>query len=96
MHLSQIAMLVATAIALLGVIFRQMGLVRTELNARIDSVRGEINGTRTELDAKIDGTNARIDGLRNELLATMQPIARLLERLDQDARDHLKTHHSPG
>ncbi|MCP2336719.1 apolipoprotein A1/A4/E family protein [Actinomadura rupiterrae] len=107
MHLPQIATLVATALALLGVIFRQMGLVRAELNARIDSVRGEINGTRTELDAKIDGTNARIDGLRsemsakfdglrNELLATMQPMTRLLERLDQDARDHLKTHHSSG
>ncbi|MFC4911113.1 hypothetical protein [Actinomadura gamaensis] len=107
MYLAQIATLVATALALLGVVFRQMGLVRAELNARIESVGKEVHGTRAELDAKIDGTNARIeglraemaakfDGLRSELLATMQPMARLLERLDQDSRDHLKTYHNPG
>ncbi|MFC4911111.1 hypothetical protein [Actinomadura gamaensis] len=111
MHLSQLAPLVATVLALLGVIFRQMGLVRAELSARIESVGKEVHAIHAELDAKIeakvDGANARIDGLRGEmaarfdgqceeLLATMQPVVRLLERLEQDSRDHFKMHHHPG
>ncbi|MCP2343459.1 hypothetical protein [Actinomadura rupiterrae] len=110
MHLAQIWPLIAAAVAIVGVIFRQMGLIRSELTTRIDGVATrldtKIDGARGELDAKMDGTNARIDGLRaemsakfdglrNEILAALRPMANTVERLDQDLRDHLKTHHGP-
>ncbi|MCP2334900.1 hypothetical protein [Actinomadura rupiterrae] len=84
MHLAQVWPLIASAVAIIGVIFRQMGLFRSELTARIDGVatrldakidgvstglNTKIDGARAELDAKIDGTNARLDGLRAEMSA---------------------------
>ncbi|MFC4912106.1 hypothetical protein [Actinomadura gamaensis] len=118
MHLTQLWPLIAAAVAVIGVIFRQMGLFRSELTARIDGVATrldtKIDGVRAELDARLDGTNSRIaglraemsakfdgmdakfDGLRNEILAALKPMANTIERLDQDSRDHLKTHHGTG
>ncbi|WP_026414215.1 hypothetical protein [Actinomadura oligospora] len=122
MHLAQIWPLIAAAVAIIGVIFRQIGLIRSELTTRIDGVATglttridgvatrldtKIDGARSELDARIEGTNSRIDGLRaemsakfdglrNEILTALKPMATTIERLDQDSRDHLKTHHNPG
>ncbi|MEV5569537.1 hypothetical protein AB0L06_05780 [Spirillospora sp. NPDC052269] len=118
MHLTQMWSLIGAAVAVIGVIFRQMGLIRSELTTRIDGVAtrldSKIDGVRAELDARMDGTNSRIDGLRaemsakfdgvdakfdglrNEILMALKPMASTIERLDQDSRDHLKSHHGPG
>ncbi|MEV4254413.1 hypothetical protein AB0J52_14780 [Spirillospora sp. NPDC049652] len=78
MHLAQMWPLIAAAVAVIGVIFRQLGLIRSELATRIDGVATrldtKIDGVRAELDARMDGTSFRIDGLRAEMSAKFDGI----------------------
>ncbi|MEV5572468.1 hypothetical protein AB0L06_20690 [Spirillospora sp. NPDC052269] len=100
MNLAQLWPMIAACVAVIGVVHRQISLLRSELTTRIDtkidSVTSRFDAKFEGVDAKFEAVNARIDGLRNEVLAALQPMSRMLERLDQDMRDHIKEHNSSG
>lgn len=82
--MSTLGMAAGAGIAIVALISRSIGQLRSHMDQKIDAQGARIDGLRTELGARIDAQGTRIDGLRTELGGRIDALEAQAARTSDD------------